>query len=587
MSPTASTLIGKGSRRGGTARPDRVLAYARSVVAGEIVTGELVRLACERHLDDLKRGAERGLRWNQAEADRVMDLFGCFRQYKGEWAGKALTLLPWQQFVVGAVFGWERWDEERGRWLRRFTEAYVSVARKNGKSTIGGGFEVVLLDFVGEAGAEVYVAATKREQARECHDTAVHIVQDTPGLHPRIQWTKTTNHLVVPATRSKVLALGRDSDSEHGKNPNGYIIDELHVHPNRDMVDALETATGARAEPLGLYITTAGIEGASIYTETDDRAQRVVRGIEHNDRMFVYIATLDRDDDWRDPSCYIKSNPSLGETLQLSDLIAERDKAMKTPGRQNTFKRLRLNMRTGQETAWFDLKQWGSCHVDELSRTGRTTVGVDLGGNRDLSAALRVTMDAEGIDIEPTFWMPRDKVQEASERDQVPYQAWIEAGHIIATEGDYRDDDAIAHDLIDIATEAAAIEVDIDAWQSGHVTTVLADAGIEVVKVPQTFAELGQASEYLENAITKGTLHHAGNPVMTWMIANVSAQVHPEGTAKKPSKRAALKHRKHIDGVSALVTALARLIRMENDAPDESVYEQRLSAGEERLLRRL
>ena len=547
-----------------TAAPPQcaVAAYARDVVSGRILAGEFVRLACQRHLDDLVRADGVTLRWNQAEADAVIQFFGYLPQFQGRWALQRLILLPWQAFCVGSVFGWQLWDARLDRWVRRFRESFISVARKQGKTTLAAGIALWLLDFDHEPGAQVFAAACKRDQAKQCWQAAERMVALTPMLSRRIAHLSSSSRLVVRDTASYFAPLGRDSDSEHGLNPHGAIIDELHVHPTRDMVDALTTAIGARSQPLIWYITTAGVEGESIYTETDDRARRVVQGIAPDDRLFVYLATLDDGDEWTDPAVYIKGNPSLGVTIQVEDLIAERDKAMTTPGLQNVFKRLRLNIRTSQETAWLDVNQWDACAVDTLEREGLKVLGVDLGGNADLSAAAVLTMDDEGgLDIALRFWMPRERVSYMEQRDGVPYAAWIQAGWITPTDGDWRDDAAILHDLYELCGERGIHEVMFDPHGFGYIGSQLGGMGLTVARVPQTFGELGPATAHFENQLSRGQVAHLGNPVMRWMVTNVSVDQSREG-ARKPSRYGAIVYKKHIDGLSAVVTGLARLLRM-------------------------
>ena len=542
---------------------DRVTTYAEAVSSGEIVAGELVRRACARHLDDLAHGHERGLCWDQQEADRAIDFFSHLRQSKGRWADQPLSLLPWQQFVVGSVFGWKH----AASGLRRFRRAYVEIARKGGKTTLAAGVGLYLLDFDGEPGAEVYAAATKRDQARLCWDEAARMVARTPALRKRIRDIPSRANLHVLDTASKFEALGADSDSTDGLNPHGVIVDELHAHRDRRLVDVLETAMGAREQPLMLYITTAGIAGESIYTETHQYARRVVEGAVGDDGWFVFIARPDADDDWRDESIYAKANPSLGVTVQLEELVQERDRAIAVPGRQNAFQRLRLNLQTSQETAWLDVAQWDACTAEQLVPDGPAVMGVDLGGNRDLTAAAIVHPDSDGgFDVRLHFWMPRDKVREASERDGVPYLAWIDEGWITATDGDYRDDARLLDELLALGAEHDVEEVCFDAWQMGYIATQLQDRGVTVVKIPQTFMELGPPCEALEAALGRGALRHLADPVLRWMVANVSVDEHPDGS-RKPSKRGALKNRRHIDGVSALVTALARVLRRDG-TPD-------------------
>lgn len=543
-------------RIGGTSPVTR---YAQDVVKGRIVAGELVRLACRRHLDwlaDVQTGRRRDIRWNRHEAEDAISFFNNLNQYKGRWANQPLVLLDWEAFCVGSIFGWQVWHEELGRWVRLFREAYIRVARKQGKSTLAGGIGLWLLDYDGEPGAEVYAIATKRDQAKQVWEVAQQFVEKNAYLSETITHLRSLSRLVVYDTMSKFQPLGRDSHTEHGLNPSGAVVDELHVHRNRDMVDAIETAIGARAQPLIIYITTAGVRGVSIYNETDERAQRTLRGAIDNERLFVYIATLDPKDDWRDPSVYIKANPSLGHTVLLDELIDERDKAITTPGRRNTFIRLRLNTDTGAETAWLDIDKWNE-RAGKLTRNGRVHVGVDLGGRRDLSAAAKVTKDsAGGYDIDVRFWMPKDCVQEAEQRDKVPYSTWIEAGYITATPGDYRDDREIVKEILPWA--AGCDEWDVDAWNSTTIIPELQDTGREVVVIPQTFASLSPSVDDIEKAIESGQLTHTGNPVMEWMIGNTALEETNDG-ARKPVKVDSQKVRRHIDGVSAILNAVNRL----------------------------
>lgn len=509
-------------------------------------------------LKSVQSGQRTDIRFNRAEAEAIIAFFDNLVQYKGHWAGQPLTLLDWEAFVVGNIFGWQVWDEDHQRWVRLYREAYVRVARKQGKSTLAGGIGLWCLDFDGESGAEIYAIATKRDQARQVWDVAQQMVEKSPYLSRRIHILRTVTKLIVYETVSKFTPLGRDSDTEHGLSPSLGIVDELHVHKNRNMIDAIETAIGARIQPLILYITTAGVKGASIYNETDDRARRVVSNIVKDERMFVYIACLDDDDDWKDPSNYIKANPSLGHTVQLSELIEERDKAIATPGRRNSFVRLRLDTDTDAETAWMDLDKWDTCKVPELLRSGVKHVGVDLGGRQDISAAVKVTRGPGGsLDIDCMFWMPEDTVHDAEERDGVPYSAWIEEGYLRTTPGDYRDDRAIAADLMRWSYDCA--EIDLDVWNSTTLLQELADLPIETVLISQTFNSLSPAVTEVEKHVAAVTLSHLGNPVLRWMLSNTSIEENRDG-GRKPVKMDASKRRRRIDGVSAMLDAVVRLI---------------------------
>jgi phage terminase large subunit-like protein len=239
------------------AKDDPVTAYARAVTEGQVLTNRLVRLACARHLDDLSSAGARGLRFDPQAARHAIDFFGFLRHSKGEWAGQTFALAPWQAFVVGCLFGWKRADG-----LRRFRTAYCAVPRKNGKSTLSAGIGLYLLVADGEQGAEIYSAATSRDQARIVFDEAKRMVGSSPALRRRVGIL--INNLHVASTASRFMPLSSDSSTMVGLNVHGAVIDELHAHKTRKVVDVLDTATGARRQPLLFEITTAGYDRHSI-----------------------------------------------------------------------------------------------------------------------------------------------------------------------------------------------------------------------------------------------------------------------------------------------------------------------------------
>jgi phage terminase large subunit-like protein len=285
-------------------RDDPVTAYACAVSEDKVPANRLVRLACKRHLEDLASGRGRGLRVDPAAARHAIEFFGFLRHSKGEWAGQTFELAPWQGFIVGALFGWRREDG-----LRRFRTAYCAVPRKNGKSSTAAGIGLYLLVADGEQGAEVYSAATSRDQARIVFDEARRMVASSPALNRRVETL--INNLHVAATNSRFMPLSSDSSTMDGLNVHGAIIDELHAHKTRNVVDVLDTATGARRQPLLFEITTAGYDRHSICFEHHDYSIKVLEGIVHDDASFAFIAGADDGDDWTDPEVWQKANPNL------------------------------------------------------------------------------------------------------------------------------------------------------------------------------------------------------------------------------------------------------------------------------------
>ena len=292
-----------------TATRSAVTEYAEQVVGGQAATGLLVRLACLRHLEDLEDGEQRGLWFDSEAAERAIQFYPKLRHHKGEWAGQPIHLEPWQCFIIGSIFGWMRWDDEHG-WLRRFRLAYNELGRKNGKSTLASGVGLYMAFFDGEPGAEVYAAATKKDQAKIVWGDARATVLRSPGLRQYV--TPLANNLHRVASGSKFEPLGADQDTLDGLNAHCVIIDELHAHKSRGLWDVMETSTGARRQPLIFAITTAGWDKQSICWEQHEYGEKVVQGLVDDDSYFVYIATLDEGDDWADETCWIKANPNLG-----------------------------------------------------------------------------------------------------------------------------------------------------------------------------------------------------------------------------------------------------------------------------------
>ena len=307
-----------------------VVEYMHGVQEGTIPACQLVRLAVERHARDLETGAERGLRFDREAAGYALRFFSFLRHSKGEWAGQPFALEPWQQFLIWAAFGWKRADG-----LRRFRTVYEEVPRKNGKTTMLAGLGLYLLTADGEPGAEVYSAATKRDQAKLSWTEAVRMRGASPSLSRMVQHFRASDNLSVEATASKFQPLGADADTMDGLNIHAALIDELHAHRTRAVVDVLNTATGSRRQPLIWEITTAGYDRNSVCYEHHEYSRQVLEGTVEDDSWLAWISTIDEGDDWKDESTWAKANPNLGISVKLDDLRRKAEQAKRMPSAQN------------------------------------------------------------------------------------------------------------------------------------------------------------------------------------------------------------------------------------------------------------
>ncbi len=559
---------------------DPVTQYALDAVEGRVITGRLVRLACERHLRDLDTGWRRGLKWDPETGQHAIDFFRFCQHSKGRWAGSVVELSPWQQFRIGSVFGWKLKDEETGQWIRRFTVAYNEVARKNGKSTEAAGVGLYLLDADGEQGAEIYSAATKKDQARIVWDEAARMVKKSPALAKRIKVLPGKGNMHVPDTESKWEPLGADADNLDGLNPHGSIIDELHAHRTREVWDVLESALGARLEPLIWVITTAGFNQTGICYEVRSYAIEVLEGRVNGpaaDRWFVYIATIDEGDDPFDERVWVKANPNLGVSVRLDYLREKADKAKNIPAAQNNFLTKHLNVWTQQASRWISLDLWDANAdlVVEEKLAGRTCYGgLDLASVSDMVAWVMVFPgddDPEAVDILARFWCPEARLHDRANRYRDQYQAWARSGLLTPTPGEAIDYAFVKAKILEDAQRFRLVDLNVDRlFQAHQLANELMDEGLTVVGMGQGFLSMAAPMKEFERRLLARKLHHGGNPVLRWMAGNVAVKKDPAGNLK-PDKATS---QGKIDGIVALVMALDRAMRHQGNSGG-SVYEER------------
>jgi phage terminase large subunit-like protein len=331
----------------------------------------------------------------------------------------------------------------------------------------------------GEQGAEIYSAATTRDQARIVFDEAKRMVGSSPALKRRVQVL--INNLNVEASASRFMPLSSDASSMDGLNVHGAIIDELHAHKTRHVVDVLETATGARRQPLLFEITTAGYDRHSICFEHHDCAIKLLEGTLQGDSCFAFIASADEADDWTDPEVWRKANPSFGLSVKADDLARKAEKAIALPGAQNAFRRMHLNEWTEQAERWIDLAAWDACNglVDLETLRGRTCFGgLDLSTTTDVTA-LAWVFPPEGDDglwhVLSRYFVPDENLRKRAERDRVPYDLWTRQGFIEATEGNVVDYGAIEQRILADSALFQVREIAYDPWNATHIGLRLQD----------------------------------------------------------------------------------------------------------------
>lgn len=506
--------------------------------------------------------------YDEAAADRAVGFFhDVLTHSKGEWAGKPLTLAPWQETeIIRPLFGWRRADG-----TRRYRTLFAMVPRKAGKSTLAAGIALYLLFCDDEPAGEVYGAAADRQQAGIIMDMCKAMVAASPALRARAKVY--ARSIVVPETGSSYRCVSSDAYSAHGFSPSAIVFDELHVQPNRDLYDALTTGTGARRQPLTVAITTAGYERTSLCFEMYDHARKAKAGTVKDDALLPVIYQAGAEDDWTSPATWRKAHPGLGISVPESYIAAECEKARQLPSYENSFKRLLLNIWTEQETRWLSIAQWDKCESEYPDLLGRECyAGLDLSSTTDLSALVLAFPVGSTLHLRAYFWCPEEGIRKRALRDQVPYESWVRDGLIEATPGAAIDYSCIRAKINELGQRYRITGIAYDPWNATQLVKDLTDDGVTMVPLRQGFVSMNAPTKELERRLLAEEINHGGNPVLRWMADSVVVSTDPAGNIK-PNKAKATDR---IDGIVAAIMALTGI----GEPAVESIYETLAATGQ-------
>lgn len=492
--------------------------------------------------------------FSSERAEHVLEFFtDWLRHSKGRFAGKPFELLDWQAEMLGELFGWVRVTDD----TRRYRVAYISTAKKSGKSTLLAGIGLYLLVMDGENGAEIYGAAADREQASVVFREAASMVRASPKLSAALEVIDSRRTIAFRREASFYRVLSADAFRAEGLNIHGLLFDELHAQRDRRLWDALRYGGAARAQPLLCSITTAGYDRNSICYEQYRYAKAVLADWKYDPTFYPLIYEVEDQAGWQEPECWPDANPSWGVTIKPEDFALEAKEAANSTSKQNGFLRYRLNCWTQQDTRWVKPELWAACDATPTEPLdGKPCfVGLDLAWSQDTSALVAVFPDADGgVDVLAKFYIPGDMIEERERRDRFAYSQFVREGHIVATPGNVTDYEFIRRDVEEFCQKYAVRLVAVDPYNATHLSTQLDGLGIPVKRYPQGFSGMNAPSRLLENLLANGKLRHAGNPVLSWQANNVAVRQNAEGLIRplKPKQNSS----ERVDGIIALVMAL-------------------------------
>lgn len=582
---------------------DQTTDYALKVAAGDIVAGPYVRGACKRHLNDLESAGDRGFFFDKKEAQKSIRFFkSVLRLNGGQFEGKPFVLLPWQCFIVGSIFGWKRKIDK----MRRFRVAYVETAKGSGKSPLCAGVGIKGLAADGEARAEIYAAATFRDQAMVLFRDAVAFYDQSPDLQNKLiasgagaqRW-----NLAYPEKGSFFRVISSEKKGQSGPRPHMALLDEIHEHTDGTIIELLRAGFKFRRQPLSFMITNSGFDKTTVCWEYHDLGAKVACEQLVNDEMFAYICALD-DEDLKDDayltneSVWIKVNPSLDAGIPGYGYIrGQVTEAGGLPSKVSTVKRLCFCVWTEAENPWIGADAWLSCRdesFDEALLSGRRCWGgLDLSSVKDLTAFVLLF---EPIDedpfwrLVPYFWMPGDGLRRRVEIDKVPYDIWKRDGHLFTFPGPAVNKSAVCkfmlhadtsfdlqgvafdrhliNDLIEFA-EKAGVDLAIGKWvKDAHKWDFGHQSGIKMLPFGQEARSMSPAVAKFETMLVERSMRHTGNPVMTWCAANAVC-IENEDSYRKISKR---KSTGRVDGIVAAVMAAGVESSAQKNEPEFQMF---------------
>lgn len=491
-----------------------------------------------------------------ARAERCREFFRKFiRHTLDRWAGQPFEPLQWQwEQIIAPMFGWRRAD---GR--RRFTKVFITLPKKQGKTTLISALNTFLM--IDEPpGTEIVIAAGDREQASICFRESAAMVRAHPALARRFRIKDSTKHMFYASgvgRPSIYKALSSDAFTKEGLNPSVIVCDELHAWPGRELFDCLAYASSSRSEPLFIIISTAGDDKETVMGEEYDAAVDWKHGLYINDAYFAVIYEADKTDPWDDPKTWKKANPSLGTTIMLDKFQQDFLEARQSPAKENNFRRYRLNQWVQSAATWLSLDAWdrGAAPIDVDALAGRECiVGIDLSSTSDTTALVPIFEEPDqSIIVVPKFYLPKDNIVALEKKHKIGYTTWERAGLFVLTEGNVIDYDAIRADLRALAEIYVIKHVSIDRkFQGQQLELQLQADGFDVTPAGQGYVAQDLPMRALEAMVNAGRIRHGGHPVLRWHASNAVCKINDKGNYSL-NKRLA---RGKIDGIAALIQAI-------------------------------
>lgn len=581
--------------------------YCRQVEAGKIVVGEYVALQAEQHLKDLVDGHRDGLYWDDRKAKHILEFYPRFLVLKEEQDGEPFNLMLWQQFIIGATQGWQRllYDEDTQSDIQvlRYRVSYTEIGKGNGKTPLMAGKCLYSLIASGTSQPEIYIAATKMDQAKLAFADCEHMAEFIKALNP--EWNRRLeiqreSIRMRTGKKGKIQPVSSDFRGLSGQRVSLGAIDEFHEHPNDAVYGRLRRGTKGRTQAQIFIITNSGDDESTVCGQNRNAAIENLRNGCPNKSLFSYICTVDKGEDpLQDESCWVKTNPGLGVSIKRFYIRELVESALGIPKEEADLRRFSFCQWVASANPAFDMAKWDKCQtdisLDKMDPNDECFIGVDLASKLDILAVValfRTWEERDGVErggwrVFGRYYMPENSLSKLKKTQTVEIQKWVDEKRIILTPGSRTDHSYPLAFIRDLYEQFPVERIGFDPHNVGNTDNDLkrwieaenpdVDPEEVVVEVPQTAAQLNWATKEMQASIADGRFDTGNDPVLRWMASNTVFKEPGDNDDVMPSKR---NSKGKIDGVAATVIAMtaSKVFASEDDEePEESIDDLRAS----------
>lgn len=554
----------------------RAADYAKDVRDDKVIACKYVKLAAKRWFDDLENAHNRGIYFDVAAAVKYFRFVGRYcRHSEGEWAGQIVDLEPWQCFIEANIHGWMNADG-----TRRFRVSYEEVARKNGKTLRMSANGIYYLVADNEPGAQVYSAATKRDQAREIFEGSLEMVRQEAAL---LREVIDEEHKIKPRKgRGRFVPLSKDSKRMDGFNVHAGLIDEVHAHKDASLYNVIRSGTGARRQPIMRMITTAGFDRKSFCYDQRSRAIKILDGTVEDDSYFAIIYTVDDPEKWDDEREWVKANPNLNISVNIQTLRQQCNEAKDIPDQKVEFLTKRLNIWTYGQVVWMNMEKWNETKKNDIDGLlvfsekckksefyqAECYGGLDLSSVEDIaSLSLTFEMGDKKI-VFNRGYLPQAALERRLKDGDPTLEKFKESGHLIVLPGEVLDYSFIKQDIININDWFDVKGIAFDRWNSSSLVNELLELEIPMIQFGQGYASMSAPTKELMR-LTLAKEVEQNDPLLTWAVSNVVVVKDPAGNIKPDKSKVSEK----IDPAVSAIMSIALCMGNQEDEHD-SIYNE-------------